>query len=131
MKKTFRLLTSFLVVFIFISCSSDDNDVARDSEILGVWEVSEVSNTETIALTLVFGEENTGLRIYTIVETSGNETSSLETFTWEFNDNVVTVFDIDSTEHNYEINDDGYLEVSEEGEDVVLEKITNDYSAYY
>jgi len=131
MKKTFQRLTSILVVFIFISCSKSDNNTTQDSEILGVWEVTELNDSETITFTLVFGEEHTGLRIYTILNTSGEATSSLETFTWEFNDDIVTLFDNDATTHSYEINDEGDLVVNDEGEVVALEKVTDDYSAYY
>ena len=130
MKKSFRLLTSILVVFLSISCSGDDNQT-NDSEILGVWELTEVTVSAVTTFRLVFGEVNTGLRIYAVVNNSGDETSSLETFTWEFNGSVVSVLDNDDSEHDYEINDDGHLVVDEEGEDIVLEKVTSDYSAYY
>ena len=132
MKKSFRLLTSILVVFLSISCSGDDNQT-NDSEILGVWELTEVTVSAVTTFRLVFGEVNTGLRIYAVVNNSGDETSSLETFTWEFNGSVVSVLGNDDSEHDYEINDDGHLVVDEEGEgeDIVLEKVTSDYSAYY
>lgn len=129
MKKTFRLFTSILLVFLFVSCSEDDNQI-DNSEIQGVWETSEIEADETVTFTLVFGEANTGLSINAVVNTSGEETSSLKTFDWQFSVGTVAIIDADGADSTYEINEDGDL-VLIGGEDVKLEKISNDYSAYY
>lgn len=129
MKKTFRLFTSILLVFLFVSCSEDDNQI-DNSEIQGVWETSEIEADETVTFTLVFGEANTGLSINAVVNTSGEETSSLKTFDWQFSGGTVAIIDADGADSTYEINEDGDL-VLIGGEDVKLEKISNDYSAYY
>ncbi|MCL5129524.1 hypothetical protein [Algibacter sp. L4_22] len=129
MKKSLKLFTSFLVVFLFISCSSKDDN--ENTDLLGVWQTNEVLAEKTTTFTLVFGENNTGLSIYAVVNNTGEETSSLEPFSWELNGKVVTLLDIDTTDNNYEINDDGQLVLNGSGEVIILEKISNNYSQYY
>lgn len=129
MKKSLKLFTSFLVVFLFISCSSKDDN--ENTDLLGVWQTNEVSAEKTTTFTLVFGENNTGLSIYAVVNNTGEETSSLEPFIWELNGKVVTLLDIDTTDNNYEINDDGQLVLNGSGEVIILEKISDNYSQYY
>ncbi|WP_158848404.1 hypothetical protein [Algibacter sp. L1A34] len=129
MKKSLKLFTSFLVVFLFISCSSKDDN--ENTDLLGVWQTNEVLAEKTTTFTLVFGENNTGLSIYAVVNNTGEETSSLEPFSWELNGKVVTLLDIDTTDNNYEINDDGQLVLNGSGEVIILEKISDNYSQYY
>ncbi|MWW25545.1 hypothetical protein [Algibacter lectus] len=131
MKRNLKLLTSLLVVFLFMSCSSDNDDNDKDSILLGVWQTSEVTTEATTTFTLVFGDNNTGLSIYAIETNTGEETSSLEPFNWELNGKVVTILDTDVSGNSYEINDDGQLELTGSAGVVVLDKISNDYSDYY
>ncbi|WP_405296504.1 hypothetical protein [Algibacter sp. Ld11] len=131
MKKNLKLLTSILVVFLFMSCSSDDDNKDKDSILLGVWQTSEVSTEATTTFTLVFGDNNTGLSIYAIENNTGEQTSSLESFNWELNGKVVTLLDVDTSQNNYEINDEGQLVLSGSAGVIILEKISEDYSSYY
>ena len=131
MKKNLKLLTSILVVFLFMSCSSDDDNKDKDSILLGVWQTSEVSTEATTTFTLVFGDNNTGLSIYAIENNTGEQTSSLESFNWELNGKEVTLLDVDTSQNNYEINDEGQLVLSGAAGVVILEKISEDYSSYY
>ena len=131
MKRNLKLLTSLLVIFLFMSCSSDNDDNDENSILLGVWQTSEVTAEATTTFTLVFGDNNTGLSIYAIETNTGEETSSLEPFNWELNGKVVTLLDMDAFGNSYEINEDGQLVLTSSAGVVTLDKISDDYSDYY
>jgi hypothetical protein len=79
---------------------------------------------------LVFGPNNTGLRIHSNVFDSGEVISVATSFDWNLNDNKVRLSENDIFEDIYLINSDGKLVLSTE-DDLLLDKVSNDYSPYY
>ncbi|HEX9827533.1 MAG TPA: hypothetical protein VGA80_13120 [Flavobacteriaceae bacterium] len=128
MKKNLKLLSILLFISFFSSCSKDE--INQNSELLGVWERSDHSANSTNTYRLVFGPNNTGLRIHSNVFDSGEVISVATSFDWNLNDNKVRLSENDIFEDIYLINSDGKQVLSTE-DDLLLDKVSNDYSPYY
>ncbi|MDU8886449.1 hypothetical protein RXV94_09780 [Yeosuana sp. MJ-SS3] len=127
MKIYLQLFTVFILITSVTSCTKDE--INKDFNILGVWEVSNSTDDTVHKQTLVFGENSTGLNIYASEFLSGEKTSSAIAFNWEINGNAITLFEGDTVQNIQIINSDD--EVYLYHEDLYLIKISNDYSSYY
>jgi hypothetical protein len=130
MKKHLQLLTVLIVISFFTSCSTED--VNENTNLLGVWESSNLitNSTETKKQTLVFGDNNTGLSIQTTVSNPSESISSAISFKWEANDEVIMLIEDSMLQKTYVINSEGKLVLSN-SQDLRLEKVSDDYSKYY
>ncbi len=128
MKKHLLLLTTLIVISFFTSCTTEE--IYQNTNLLGVWETSALSTNSTETHTLVFGDKNTGLSIHKSISSSNEITSSVTSFNWNINDNVVTVVEDDTPEKIFVLNSEGQLVLSG-SQDLLLEKVSNDYSKYY
>lgn len=99
------LFILFISIFTF-SCSNESYDVLP-VELTGVWEQSYNEVNSTIVNRLVFGLDQTGLKIYTITYDTGEVSSSASPFNWEINDATITLSE-------NEINNKIYVISSEE-----------------
>ena len=127
MKKHLQLLTALIVISFFTSCSIED--INKNTNILGVWESSDLSTNSTETQTLAFGDNNTGLNIQTSVSNSSESISSATSFKWEANDEIITLLE-DNISETFIINSEGQL-VLANSQDLRLEKVSEDYSKYY
>lgn len=129
MRKLLLTLSCVLTLSFLTSCSVEEVD--QNVDLLGVWKKMDTDENSENSLTLVFGKDNTGLRIY-VSEDNSNKliTSNATPFNWELNNKTVTLLDNIASENNYIINDEGQLVLSASG-NLRLEKISNDYSKYY
>jgi len=109
-----------------MSCSKDS--IEESNQLFGVWEAVMVENNTTNTFKLVFAPENEGLKISESFFSSGAITSSATSFNWNEINNVITIMD-DTLQEKYLINSDGEL-VQSTSEDILLEKISNDYSVF-
>ncbi len=125
MKKLLFTLSCVITLPFLISCSKDD--INQDVDLLGVWETNQNS---TGIYTLVFGNDNTGLRITKSEFDSGEIVSNAIPFNWKVNDKEVMLLDDEIAQNIYIINDKGELVLSS-SKDLRLEKISNHYSKYY
>lgn len=126
MKIHLRLFAVFVSIFLLISCSKDNVD--KHNDLLGVWERTELNTDFTNTFTLVFGSNNTGLKIYKNV-TSDGETSSANSFNWKAIGKKVTLLE-NNSEETYIISNEGELVLSTSN-DFFLIKVSDDYSSYY
>ena len=125
MKRIFFVL--FISIFTF-SCTNEDINLSEDLK--GVWEVSEVTSTSTNVYRLVFGPDQTGLKINSTIYNTGELTSSSDAFNWIMSDNKITISNSKKSEDIYLMNLDGNMYLSVEG-DLHLNKVSDDYSKYY
>ncbi|WNH07883.1 hypothetical protein [Thalassobellus suaedae] len=128
MKKHLQLLTTLIVISFFASCSTEE--INQDSNILGVWESSDLSADSTKTQTLVFGDNNTGLSIQSNVYSTSETTSSATAFKWQANDEVITLVEDGISQKTFILNSEGQLILSS-SQDLRLEKVSDDYSKYY
>ncbi|WP_223551580.1 hypothetical protein [Aestuariivivens sp. NBU2969] len=120
MKHSLNLLTAFILILSFTSCSQEE--VQQDVDLLGIWE--NMASTKTY--TLVFGQNNAGLSIETY--SNGSEiSSSAIPFNWIINNKEVLLLDGATPQGTYVINDEGQLVSS----DLQFVKVSSDYSKYY
>lgn len=124
MKKTINLLSAFILILFFSSCTKDD--ISKDLDVLGVWQTS----SENTDYTLVFGENQTGLSI--VANMSGNElTSTAVPFTWEASENEIAVLDELDLSSIYVANTEGELVLNAQQNALYFKKTSKDYSKYY
>ncbi|MFL1011203.1 hypothetical protein [Flavisericum labens] len=126
MKCSPKLVVFLSLVLLFMSCSKDS--IEESNQLFGVWEAVMVENNTTNTFKLVFAPENEGLKISESFFSSGAITSSATSFNWNESNNVITIMD-DTLQEKYLINSDGEL-VQSTSEDILLEKISNDYSVF-
>lgn len=129
MRKIILVLTCILTLPALISCSSDD--VNEDLDVLGVWENVIINAESTNTLTLVFGKNSTGLKISSETFSTDEIISSSVAFNWEKNnEEVIIVLEGETTQSAYLLNSEGQLVLSSSG-DMLLDKVSDDYSKYY
>ncbi|MEP5340392.1 MAG: hypothetical protein ABJL44_05945 [Algibacter sp.] len=128
MRKLLLTLSCVLTLSFLTSCSEDE--INQDVDLLGVWETTDISENSIDTYMLVFGTDNTGLRISESEFNSGEIISNAIPFNWTINDKVVMLLDDETSKNTYVINDEGQLVLST-SEDLRLEKVSNDYSKYY
>lgn len=128
MRKLLLTLSCVLTLSFFTSCSIEEID--QDVNLLGVWKTTNISENSTDIYTLVFGTENTGLRISDSEFNSGEIISNAVPFNWEINDKVIMLLDDETSQNSYIINSEGQLILSN-SEDLRLEKVSDDFSRYY
>lgn len=121
------ILVLFISIFTF-SCSNEDISISQD--LIGVWEQSDVTSTSTNIYRLVFGPNQTGLKINTTVYFTGEQTSSSDAFTWIMNNDTITLTSNKNSENIQIINTEGIMYLSVEG-NLQLNKVSDDYSEYY
>ncbi|WP_248723890.1 hypothetical protein [Seonamhaeicola sp. ML3] len=121
------LLVSFISFSLF-SCSKDDID---ENELLyGVWDNVKFDGDKELTLRLFFGPDNTGGRIRSTEDAEGVVSSS-ESFEWSLQNDQIEITDsYTNSKEEYYINSFGKL-VSKATADLVLDKVSDDYSRYY
>ncbi len=126
MKSLFNFFTILIIISATTSCSKDDID--QKDNLVGVWERNDfIDNT---GYKLVFGSDNTGLKIHVTESSTGEIASSASPFEWELADNVVTIVTNDISQETYRINPEGQLVLST-AENSSFNKVSDDYSQYY
>ena len=112
MKNLFTLLAALFILSTTTSCSKDDIDPG--SNLLGVWERNDFIDNS--GYKLVFGSDNTGLKIYVNESSSGETTSSTSSFNWKAIDNMVTISESDFVPDDaiYLINSEGQLVLNDD-----------------
>lgn len=128
MRKLLLNLSYLLIISFFTSCSTEE--IYQDNDILGVWELSSFNDDATDTFTLVFGKNNSGLRISDSEFNSGETISNAVPFSWEKNDRVIKLLDIETAQNTYVITEDSQL-VSNTVQDLRLIKVSSDYSKFY
>jgi len=126
MKRIFFIL--FISIFTY-SCSNESYDL-QSVELTGVWEQIDNDANSTKVYRLVFGSDQTGLKIYTITSNTGEVNSSANAFNWEINDTIITLIENDITNKIYMISSEENVFLKTE-DNLRLDKISNDYSQYY
>ena len=126
MKRIFFIL--FISIFTF-SCSNESYDVLT-VELTGIWEQIDNDVNSKKVNRLVFGSDQTGLKIYTITYDTGEVDSSASSFNWEINDSVITLSENEITKKIYVISSEESVFLMTE-DDLRLNKISDDYSQYY
>ncbi len=128
MKINLRLFTFFIILSLCMSCSKDE--VSQNTNLLGVWERISFDADATNTYLLIFGQDQTGLRIHRSEGASGEVTSMTDSFDWKAIDDIVTLSENNNVKEVYVINSEGNL-VLNTLEDLPLDKISDDYSRYY
>lgn len=126
MKRIFFVLFISIITF---SCSNESYDVPS-VELTGVWEQSDIDANSTKIYRLVFGPDQTGLKIHTITYNTGEINSSASSFNWEIKENIITVSENEITKKIYVISSEENVFLKTE-DDLRLDKISDDYSQYY
>jgi len=126
MKRIFFILFVSIVTF---SCSNESYEL-QSVELTGVWEQIDNDANSTKVYRLVFGSDQTGLKIYTITSDTGEVNSSASAFSWKINDTVITLSENEVTKKIYVINSEENVFLMTE-ENLRLDKISDDYSQYY
>lgn len=126
MKRIFFILFISIVTF---SCSNESSDL-QSVELTGVWEQIDNDANSTKVYRLVFGADQTGLKISTIASDTGEVHSSANDFSWEINDTVITLSENEITKKIYVIHSEGNVFLMTE-DNLRLSKISDDYSQYY
>lgn len=124
------LLTLSCVITLSFLTSCSKEEINQDIDLLGVWETTNISENSADTYALVFGTNNTGLRISASEFNSGEVISNAVPFNWTISDDIVILLDDETSQNTYIINDEGELVLST-SEDLRLEKVSNDYSKYY
>ena len=126
MKRIFFILFISIVIF---SCSNESYDL-QSVELTGVWEQIDSDANSTKVYRLVFGSDQTGLKINTVTYDSGEVNSSASAFSWTIYDTVITLSENDITKKIYVINSEEKVFLMTE-DNLRLDKISDDYSQYY
>lgn len=116
------LLVSF-VSFSLFSCSKDDID--ENEQLYGTWENVKVEDGYIRTFSLVFGREVVG-KTYRTEDSDGRVVSNHTIIGWVRRGDIIEI----SSEETYRINSKGQL-ISNEFEDVVLDKTSSYYPEYY
>ncbi|SFD22074.1 hypothetical protein [Algibacter pectinivorans] len=126
MKRALKSVVIVLLLLVVTSCTKDTN--GAENNLRGIWEQVKVLDGQTNTLQLVFGKKNTGFEINKVEFGTGEITSSASPFSWKIENDTIEVNG--TSKDTYQFNVDNEL-VLDTGEDVVLSKISNDYSKYY
>lgn len=126
MKRIFIILFISIVTF---SCSNESYDL-QTVELTGVWEQIDNDANSTKVYRLVFGSDQTGLKIYTITSDSGEVNSSASAFSWEINDTVIILSENEITKKIYVMNSEENVYLMTE-DNLRFDKISDDFSQYY
>ncbi|KJD33250.1 hypothetical protein PW52_14505 [Tamlana sedimentorum] len=123
----------FLIITCFIclsSCHKDSDDDLTSDYLLGVWEYEnedEVDGT-TYIFQLVLGPNDLAGEIVRLESSTGEVTSSFNELIWNKINDVIVVED-STTSGSYVLNSGNKL-ISKTNENLVLIKISQDYSLY-
>jgi len=128
MKKFSHLLTYLFVISFFTSCSTEE--LSQNTDLIGVWETADLGENVTSTFRLVFGADNTGLKMTSTEYKSGEIVSYASSFNWIETDNRVTLSENDLPHDTYILNLEGRLVLST-SDDIILDKVSDDYSQYY
>lgn len=126
MKRVLKSVVIVLLLLVVTSCTKDTN--GAENNLRGIWEQVKVVDDQTNTLQLVFGKKNTGFEINKVEFGTGEITSSASPFSWKIENDTIEVNG--TTKDTYQFNLNNEL-VLDDAEDVVLSKISNDYSKYY
>ena len=117
MKKFKYLIIMVLAVTVFVSCSTDDDNV---NALVGTWEFTEIDEDLEINVTATFNENLSG-EIYAVVVFNGGSETENSSFTWSTDGNKLTmVIDGDTETSTYSISGDKLTITDDDGETTVL-----------
>lgn len=123
------LKTSLVFILLIVATSCSTNDIDENQQIRGIWDNVEIDGEEMRTFRLVFGKENSGANIYKVELSNGQGSSSIASFEWNLNNDVIEIIEEGKIQDEYYLNSEGQL-VSSSNEDLILNKISDDYSRY-
>lgn len=108
-------------VALSVSCSSDDDSSSNSSDLVGIWETSDMQESIEYSITVTFNVNNSG-NILMVSSLDGFTKTESNDFTWSTDGNKLTInSDGEADVSTYSISGNK-LTINSEGEELVFTK---------
>ena len=110
--KITKVIFLLLVIVFTVSCKNDNKNLNLNNALIGEWQRSDFN--EDFEYKLIFNSDNTGHKTNFVRDLEMNATSSLQTFDWITNENILNLnYDGEIETTNFSINPEGQLLLSD------------------
>lgn len=110
--KITKVIFLLLVIASIVSCKNDNKNLSQNNALIGEWLRSDFN--KDFEYKLIFHSDNTGHKTNFVRDIEMNAISSLQTFDWITNENILNLnYDGEIETTNFSINPEGQLLLSD------------------